>query len=112
MDDATITSVCKALSDPNRLRIVRMLSGSEKCACVLLEKLGITQPTLSHHMKVLAECSLVRARKDGKWMRYSLDCATLTAFKGFIASLECEGCGGDEERRDSGGSCCCGGRYK
>ena len=45
-------------------------------------------------------------------MRYSLDCATLTAFKGFIASLECEGCGGDEERQDSGGSCCCGGRYK
>ena len=45
--------ICKALGDPNRMEIVKMLSDQEKCGCKLLEKFDITQPTLSHHMKIL-----------------------------------------------------------
>ena len=63
----------KALSDPNRLMIVDMLSCGELCACVILEKFRITQPTLSHHMKILCDCGLVCGRKEGKWVYYSLD---------------------------------------
>ena len=63
----------KALSDPNRLMIADMLSCGELCACVILEKFRITQPTLSHHMKTLCECGLVIGRKEGKWVYYSLD---------------------------------------
>ena len=62
----------KALSDENRLQILAQLNNEEKCACVLLEKLAISQPTLSHHMRILAEARLVECRKDGKWMYYSL----------------------------------------
>ncbi len=62
----------KALADENRLAIMEMLQHEEKCACVLLEELDITQPTLSHHMKILCDSGLVDSCKDGKWMHYSL----------------------------------------
>ncbi|MBU5308510.1 metalloregulator ArsR/SmtB family transcription factor [Clostridioides mangenotii] len=62
----------KALSDETRLRILNMLSGNELCACSILEEVNITQPTLSYHMKILSECGLVNARKDGSWMKYTL----------------------------------------
>jgi ArsR family transcriptional regulator len=64
--------LAKALSDENRLAILVLLQGGEKCACVLLEELHITQPTLSHHMKVLCDAGIVDSCKDGKWMHYSL----------------------------------------
>jgi len=62
----------KVLSDENRLRILEMLYSGEKCACVLLEELEITQPTLSHHMKILEESGFIMVRKNGKWSNYSI----------------------------------------
>ena len=62
----------KALADTNRLIIVEMLSRGELCACEILDRFNITQPTLSHHMKVLCDCGLVNGRKEGKWMHYSI----------------------------------------
>ncbi len=66
--------VFKALSDENRIRILKMLSSGEKCACKLLEELNITQPTLSHHMKILCHAQIIKSRKEGKWMHYSIHC--------------------------------------
>lgn len=63
----------KALADPNRLQIIDFLSHGERCACKILEQLRISQPTLSHHMKILCEVELVHYRKEGKWMHYSLN---------------------------------------
>lgn len=77
----------KALSDVNRLMIVDMLSCGELCACKILEKFNITQPTLSHHMKILCECGLVNSRKDGKWMHYSLDEERVQDFKNFLCAI-------------------------
>lgn len=65
--------IIKALSDPNRLKIVDILSCGERCACDILEHFDFTQPTLSHHMKVLMDCGLVESRKDGLWSHYSLN---------------------------------------
>ena len=70
LDNVTIF---KAFCDENRLMILEMLQSGEKCACVLLEKLDITQPTLSHHMKILCESGIVIPRKEGKWTYYSID---------------------------------------
>lgn len=89
MNNIDIAFICKALSDSNRLEIVKMLSDSEKCGCKLLETFEITQPTLSHHMKILNDCGLVNTRKEGKWSYYSLNCKTLSAFKEFIGGLSC-----------------------
>ena len=55
MDYRNDAKLFKALSDENRLQILAQLNAEEKCACVLLEKLAISQPTLSHHMRVLVD---------------------------------------------------------
>jgi ArsR family transcriptional regulator, arsenate/arsenite/antimonite-responsive transcriptional repressor len=65
--------IIKALSDSNRLQIIDILSCGERCACDILEHFGFTQPTLSHHMKVLMDCGLVECRKEGLWSYYSLN---------------------------------------
>ena len=72
--------IFRALGDENRLRILGMLRDGEKCACRLLEALGIGQPTLSHHMKILCSTGLVRARKEGRWVHYSIDSAGRVAW--------------------------------
>jgi ArsR family transcriptional regulator len=71
MHNLDTAQVFKTLADDNRLRILEILQSGEKCACVLLESLEIGQPTLSHHMKILAECGLVSVRKSGKWSYYT-----------------------------------------
>ena len=65
--------VLKALSDAKRLRIVDMLSRGEMCACRILEAFQITQPTLSHDMKVLVEAGVVKDRREGKNTFYRLN---------------------------------------
>ncbi len=93
MNTIDVALICRALGDTNRLQIVEMLSDGEKCACKLLEKFNITQPTLSHHMRILCECGLVDVRKEGKWAHYTLNSETLAAFKNFISGLEiCKNC--------------------
>ena len=89
MDEQVVSSICKALSDSNRLKIIKILTQGELCACQLLERLDINHSTLSHHMKVLAECNLVNIRKNGKWSHYSLNCKTLSAFREYIGTLVC-----------------------
>ena len=83
--------ICRALGDENRLKIIGLLTGGELCACRILEKLDITQPTLSHHIKILCECGLVNARRDGKWMHYSINCETFSEFKQYFDVVKCCG---------------------
>lgn len=70
---AEIAKVFKALCDENRLQILEMLRSGEKCACKLLDELHIGQSTLSHHMRILCDSGIVRGRKEGKWVHYSID---------------------------------------
>lgn len=63
----------KVLSDANRLKIIDILSCGERCACDILEHFDFTQPTLSHHMKVLMDADMVNMRKEGVWNYYSLN---------------------------------------
>ena len=66
--------IFKALGDETRLKILEILweEGRERCACVLLLRLGISQSTLSHHMKILSDAGLVRTRRAGKWALYTI----------------------------------------
>lgn len=64
--------VMKALSDANRIKIVKMLQHRVLCVCEMRELLGVTQPTVSKHLKVLEEAGLVRSSKDGQWVDYHL----------------------------------------
>lgn len=65
--------VFKALCDPKRIAILQLLRSGEKCACVLLDSLELTQSGLSYHMKVLCESGLVSSRPEGKWTHYRLN---------------------------------------
>lgn len=82
-----IAGVFKAISDENRIRILKMLRTGEKCACKLLEELNISQPTLSHHMKLLCDVGIVTGRKEGKWMHYSISCEGAKAIRGLLQEL-------------------------
>lgn len=102
MDTSMITNICKALSSPIRLEILQQLINGEKCACHLLDCFEITQPTLSHHMRVLCDCGLIQDRKAGKWHYYALERETLHQFGDFFAHM-------GTLNREAGSLCdCCG----
>ena len=87
MDTMDIVKIGKALSDENRVKILQMLIDGEKCGCKLLEAFEITQPTLSHHMKILCDSGLVDARKDGKWSHYSVNRDVVREFGNYISDM-------------------------
>lgn len=93
----------KALADENRLAILLALQHGEKCGCVLLEELNITQPTLSHHMKLLCDSDLVAGRKEGKWMYYSISKEGVSAFREMISHYARCDC---EDKEKTGDGCC------
>ena len=64
--------IFKAFCDEKRLRILELLRGGEKCACVLLEQLDLGQSGVSYHMKILVESGVVESRQEGKWTHYKI----------------------------------------
>ncbi|MBW1894708.1 MAG: winged helix-turn-helix transcriptional regulator [Deltaproteobacteria bacterium] len=64
--------VAKALSDPNRVKIIKMLQHKTMCVCELTAALTLAQPTVSKHLKILEDAGLVDFRKDEKWVNYYL----------------------------------------
>ena len=87
MNERKIAVIFKALGDENRIRILKLLKGGEKCACKLLEELNISQSTLSHHMKILCDAEIVTGRKDGKWMHYSICCDGVCQLRSVLREL-------------------------
>ena len=81
MDYLRVSKMMKAIAEPNRFQIVDKISTGEKCACDILDDFNFTQPTLSHHMKVLIDAGIVSARKEGKWHYYSLLSENIAEFQ-------------------------------
>lgn len=79
--------VLKALGDKNRLLILDMLSCGEMCACDIMDGLELTQPTISHHMKILVKSGLVNGKKAGKWVNYSINSDTIKDLTQYIEFL-------------------------
>lgn len=77
MDAKQLSECFKSLGDETRLQILNMLDKQELCACKILEKFNITQPTLSYHMKSLVYCGLVEVKKNGSWNLYSINKNTI-----------------------------------
>lgn len=77
-DAAQVARVLKAVADPARLQLLALIrSTGEACACDLNEPLGLSQPTVSHHLKVLADAGLIRREQRGQWAWFSADEARL-----------------------------------
>ena len=64
--------VFKALCDERRQRILELLHGGEKCACVLIEEMEMPQSSLSYHMKILCDSGIVTSWEEGKWTHYQI----------------------------------------
>ncbi len=78
---------CHALSDETRIAILDRLRNGEQCVCNLMDVLGAGQSRLSFHMKALKDAGLVRDRRDGRWIHYSLNIETFDAVEAFVASF-------------------------
>jgi ArsR family transcriptional regulator len=79
----------KALSDPARLRLISLVAahaGQEACVCDLTEPVGLSQPTVSHHLKLLVDAGILTREQRGKWAYYKLIPDTLNTLAGLIAS--------------------------
>ena len=87
LDERKTAIIFKAFCDENRIRILKLLRGGEKCACKLLEELSISQPTLSHHMKILCDSGIVIGRKEGKWMHYRISPEGVLAARNYLNDL-------------------------
>ena len=100
MDERKKALIFKAFCDENRIRILNLLCGGEKCACRLLEEMSISQPTLSHHMKILCDSGIVEGRKEGKWMHYRIRPEGVQIAQDYLNGLT-------ETKSTGGGKPCC-----
>jgi ArsR family transcriptional regulator len=82
-----ISDILKALGDPTRLRIVEMLAGRELCVCEIQERLELSQPLASHHLRELKRAGLVLARREGVWNYYRLDSKRIATVREGLGSL-------------------------
>ncbi len=77
--------VFKALGDKNRLTIMQLISDNELSAGQILENVKMGQSTLSHHMKILCECGIVNARKDSRWVYYTINSEVVQEIKDVLS---------------------------
>lgn len=88
-DAEQLAQTLKALADPARLRLLSIVAASvdqEACVCDLIDPVGLSQPTVSHHLKVLAEAGFLTRSKRGTWAYYRLVPAALDQVTGVLAS--------------------------
>ena len=84
-DAITMAAALKALADPTRLRLFSLIaSAGEQCACDLTDPLGVSQPTVSHHLRILTEAGLVHRDQRGKWAYFSVDPGRLGELRDFL----------------------------
>ena len=88
---AADAKVFKAFCDVNRLQILELLRSGEKCACILLEDLHISQSTLSYHMKILCDSGVVVSHTEGKWTHYEISEEGSRRAKALLERLTCKG---------------------
>ena len=85
-DAVDLARVFAALSDPVRLRLLSLIADAgEVCSCDLLEPLGKSQPTVSHHTKALADAGLITGEKEGRWVWWSIVPERLAAIRAALA---------------------------
>ena len=83
-----LAELLKVLADPARLRILSIIAAhqdQEACVCELPEPLGLSQPTVSHHLKVLTEAGVLTRERRGTWAWFRLESARLEEIRGFLA---------------------------
>jgi ArsR family transcriptional regulator len=86
---ADLAHVMKALADPTRLRLVSMVAAHENgeaCVCELTDPLGLTQPTISHHLKILVDAGILTRSQRGKWAYYAIVATALDSLAAILTT--------------------------
>ncbi len=117
---AELSARFKALGDPNRLTLLSLIAaseGGEACVCDLTEPVGLGQPTVSHHLKILVDAGFLTRERRGSWTYYSTVPGTLrtlcedlcsdTALRGMLEGAEPEALGREGSRSEGIGSASC-----
>jgi ArsR family transcriptional regulator len=95
----------KLMSEPNRLRIFSLLAGGERCVCEVEESMNLPQNLISHHLGVLREAGLIRARREGRWVYYSVNKTTLEQVYPVLCRLFNPECVSEERSTGERGTC-------
>lgn len=85
-----LASFFKALGDETRLGIVKLLIGKELCVCDIIEEFNMSQPAISHHLKILKQAGIVNDCREGQWIYYSLNPQSLKMIEVFLSELKPE----------------------
>ena len=86
--NAKISEYLKALADPNRLKLMELLIRGETCSCTLINKLPITQPTLSYHLNLLANAKLTTTKRDGNKIEYFVNREAIDEIINYLEDLK------------------------
>ncbi len=84
---AAVVGILRALADENRLSILEALRGGERCVCELQVDLELSQSLLSHHLRILRESNLVRSRREGRWVHYSVASESIQQMDDYLRHL-------------------------
>ena len=85
-----LAGVLKALAEPTRLRLVSLVAagqGGQACVCDLTDPVGLTQPTVSHHLKILVDAGILEREQRGKWAHFSLVPGAMEAAAGMLTAV-------------------------
>ncbi len=93
IDTATLLARFQAIAEETRFEIVRLLTGGERCVCELQDELEAAQSRLSFHLKKLRDAGVIRDRREGRWVYYSLVPEALEELRAFLAEVKDECCG-------------------
>lgn len=85
--DTEILAILKALANPIRLDILSFLISGEQCVCNIFDHLSLSQNLVSHHLAILRKNNLIMARKDGKWVHYSINHKNLSRLRDFVGNF-------------------------
>jgi ArsR family transcriptional regulator, arsenate/arsenite/antimonite-responsive transcriptional repressor len=81
-----VINILKALGDPHRQNILRLLARQEMGACEIIQAIGLAQPTIAHHLRILKQAGLISSQKEGKFVFYTLN---KDGLKGFLDQVNC-----------------------
>ena len=86
-DESTLKNFFKLLGDESKFKIISELKNGEKCVCVIFKELDLDQTLVSHHLSALKKAGLIKGRKAGKWVYYSVNKEYFTAIEGIFNKL-------------------------
>lgn len=83
-----MVNLFKAFTDENRIEIIKLLIKGESCGCTIIDKLPITQPTMSYHLNILNQAGLTNCKREGNWKKHYIDYKKIDEMINFLKDIK------------------------